>query len=102
MAKEYPAKTPVGVAMAVLIKEFGLKLNGRKGFYIEEVEKRSAAQMGGLLPGDVIIEINSTPINNYDDIEKTMKYNKVGDKISLKVNRNGKEMTIPIQLRKSF
>lgn len=85
-----------------LIKEFGLKLNGRKGFYIEEVEKRSAAQMGGLLPGDVIIEINSTPINNYDDIEKTMKYNKVGDKISLKVNRNGKEMTIPIQLRKSF
>ena len=69
---------------------------------IEEVEKRSAAQMGGLLPGDVIIEINSTPINNYDDIEKTMKYNKVGDKISLKVNRNGKEMTIPIQLRKSF
>jgi len=85
-----------------LIKEFGLKLNGKKGFYIEEVEKRSAAQMGGLLPGDVIIEINNSPINNYDDIEKTMKYNKVGDKISLKVNRNGKEMTIPIQLRKSF
>jgi serine protease Do len=37
-----------------LVKEFGLNLNGKKGFYIEEVERRSAAQMGGLLPGDVI------------------------------------------------
>jgi len=85
-----------------LVKEFGLNLNGKKGFYIEEVERRSAAQMGGLLPGDVITEINNIPISNYDDIEKTMKYNKVGDKVSIKVNRKGKEMIVPIQLRKSF
>ena len=58
--------------------------------------------MGGLLPGDVITEINNTPISNYDDIEKTMKYNKVGDKVNIKVNRKGKEMIVPIQLRKSF
>ena len=58
--------------------------------------------MGGLLPGDVITEINNTPISNYDDIEKTMKYNKVGDKVKIKVNRKGKEMIVPIQLRKSF
>ena len=85
-----------------LIEEFKLQLKGKKGFYIEEVEKRSAAQFGGLLPGDVIIEINNTVINNYDDIDKTMKYNKVGDKVNIKVNRNGKEMTIPIQLRKTI
>ena len=85
-----------------LVKEFGLNLNGKKGFYIEEVEKRSAAQMGGLLPSDVITEINNTPISNYDDIEKTMKYNKVGDKVNIKVNRSGKELIFPIQLRKSF
>jgi S1-C subfamily serine protease len=85
-----------------LAKEFKLKLNGFKGFYIEEVERKSAAQLGGILPGDVIVGINENVINNYNDIEKTMKYNKVGDKLSLKVNRNGKEMTIPIQLRKSL
>ncbi len=85
-----------------LIKEFGLELKGKKGFYVEEVEKRSAAQMGGLLPGDVIVEINNTPISNYNDIEKTMKYNKVGDKLDIRVNRNGKEIIVPIQLRKSF
>ncbi len=85
-----------------LVKEFGLQLKGKKGFYVEEVEKRSAAQMGGLLPGDVIVEINNTPISNYNDIEKTMKYNKVGDKLNIKVNRDGKEIIVPIQLRKSF
>lgn len=85
-----------------LVKEFGLSLKNKKGFYIEEVEKRSAAQMGGLLPGDVIVGINNLTVENYDDIEKHMRYNKVGDKVNIKVNRNGKEMTIPIQLRKSF
>ncbi len=85
-----------------LVKEFGLNLKNKNGFYIEEVEKRSAAQMGGLLPGDVIIGINNLTVENYDDIEKHMRYNKVGDKVNIKVNRNGKEMTIPIQLRKSF
>ncbi len=85
-----------------LVKEFKLDIKNKKGFYIEEVEKRSAAQMGGLLPGDIIIGINNMPVENYDDIEKHMKYNKVGDKVNIKVNRSGKEMTIPIQLRKSF
>jgi serine protease Do len=85
-----------------IVKEFDLKVKSNKGFYIEEVEKKSAAQLGGLLPGDVIIGINENPVSNYDDIEKTMKYNKVGDKVNIRVNRNGKEMTIPVQLRKSF
>lgn len=85
-----------------LINEYKLQLKGNKGFYIEEVEKRSAAQLGGLLPGDVIISINANPVENYDDIEKHMRYNKVGDKVNIKVNRGGKEMVIPIQLRKKF
>jgi len=85
-----------------IVKEFDLKVKSNKGFYIEEVEKKSAAQLGGLLPGDVIIGINENPVSNYDDIEKTMKYNKVGDKVNIRVNRNGKEMTIPVQLRKTF
>jgi serine protease Do len=85
-----------------LISEYNLKLKGNKGFYIEEVQKRSAAQLGGLLPGDVILAINANPVENYDDIEKHMKLNKVGDKVNIKVNRGGKEIVIPIQLRKKI
>ncbi len=85
-----------------LAKEFGLQLRTNKGFYIEEVERKSAAQMGGLLPGDVIIEINGNRIDNYDDIDKAMKLNKVGDKVNITVNRSGREVILPVQLRKSF
>ncbi|MBK9151931.1 MAG: trypsin-like peptidase domain-containing protein [Saprospiraceae bacterium] len=85
-----------------IIKEFKLKLNTPEGFYIEEVEKGSAAQLGGILPGDVIVAINDTSIKRYEDIEASLKYAKVGDKIKIKVNRNGKETTLPVQLKKSF
>lgn len=85
-----------------LIKEFGLQLRSNKGFYIEEVERKSAAQMGGILPGDVIVEINGNKIDNYDDIDKAMKLNKVGDKVNITVNRSGREIQLPVQLRKTF
>jgi serine protease Do len=99
-------RTNLGVAgydvNAELIDEYGLKLREKRGFYIEEVDKRSPAQMGGILPGDVIIEIDGKAVKNYEDIERAMKYNIVGDKLSVKVNRGGREMDIPIALRKSF
>lgn len=85
-----------------LVKEFKLKLTDNSGFYIEEVEKSSTAQLSGILPGDVIVAINNTPVKRYEDIESALRYAKVGDSIKLKLNRNGKEMTIPVQLRKTF
>lgn len=85
-----------------LVKEFDLKLKTPSGFYVHEVDKRSSAQLGGILPGDVIIEINKTKISSYEDIEKTLKLKKVGDKVEVKVNREGKEMMIPLLLKKSL
>jgi len=85
-----------------LVKEFDLKLKTPSGFYVHEVDKRSSAQLGGILPGDVIIEINKTKISSYEDIEKTLKLKKVGDKVEVKVNREGKEVMIPLLLKKSL
>jgi serine protease Do len=85
-----------------LINELGLKIKSAGGFYVQSIDRRSPAQFGGILPGDVVIMINDEQINNYDDIEKTMKFSKVGDKIRVKINRDGKEIVLPIQLQKSF
>jgi len=85
-----------------LVKEFNLKLKEPRGFYIEEVDKKSAAQLAGILPGDVIVEVNKIRISNYEDIEKTLKLKKVGDKIEVRLNRDGKEILLPLHLRKSF
>lgn len=85
-----------------LVKEFDLKMKQPSGFYVEEVDIRSAAQLGGVLPGDVIIGINEVSIHNYEDVEQALKYKKVGDKIEIRINRNGKEMSLPVKLMKAI
>jgi len=83
-----------------LVSELKLKLKSPVGFYVEEVVKSSAAQLGGILPGDVIIAIDNNNIVNYDDVDKALKFNKVGDKVKIKIVRDGRDMMIPVQLRK--
>ena len=78
--------------------EFGLNTNS--GFYIDSVARGSAAQFSGMLPGDVIIQIGDQVINQFEDIQEKMKYNKVGDEIKIKVLRNGSQKTIQVKLRK--
>ncbi|MEZ4909879.1 MAG: trypsin-like peptidase domain-containing protein [Saprospiraceae bacterium] len=85
-----------------LVKEFDLKIKHPSGFYVEEVEMRSAAQLGGVISGDVIIGINEVVIHNYEDVEQALKYKKVGDKIDIKINRKGKEIVLPVKLMKAI
>jgi Do/DeqQ family serine protease len=82
------------------VESLGLSTNS--GFYVEEVLKRSAAQFGGILPGDVVVGINTNDIKSYDQLVEVLKYAKVGDTLDVKINRNGKEMTLKIQLRKGI
>ena len=83
------------------IKE-DFNLSESNGFYVDDVYIGSAAQFGGLLPGDIIKKVNDEQINELDDIKRVMKFNKVGDVVKLDVIRNGAEKTIKIKLRKSL
>lgn len=73
-----------------------------KGFFVAKLEPGSAAQLSGLLPGDVIISANDKTINNYDDLVDVMQFSKVGDVINLKVKRKKKTKDISVKLRKGL
>lgn len=77
-------------------------LSESNGFYIEDVYRGSAAQFGGLLPGDIIKKVDDQPTNELEDIKRVMKFNKVGDVVKLDLIRNGAKKTIKIKLRKSM
>ena len=77
-------------------------LSESNGFYVEEVYRGSAAQFGGILPGDIIKKVNGEQTNELDDIKRVMKFNKVGDMVKIDVIRNGAQKTIKIKLRKSM
>ncbi len=83
-----------------LIKEHRLKTD--TGFYVARLEPGSAAQLAGVLPGDVIVEANGNSIGGYDDLVDVMEFAKVGDTINLKVNRKNKFMTIVVRLVKGI
>jgi len=83
-----------------LIDELDLKV--KTGFYVDEVELKSAAKYAGILPGDVIISVDGKKISKFADIAEVMKFSKKGDKLDIVVNRNGKEINIPTPLRKGL
>lgn len=68
------------------------------GIYISEVEDFSAAQKAGLKPGDVIIAVDGTPVTTKDELDEIKYSHSIGDTITLKINRDGKEMDISLTL----
>lgn len=83
-----------------IMNEYGLDTD--QGFYIAKVDRGSAAQFAGVLPGDVIVEINNKEVRDFDDLYSEMEFAKVGDTIKLKVLRGNKEKNISVKLRKGI
>lgn len=99
--------TSLGVVGYDVTKDLAIELDLKglsnyQGFYVAEVTHKSAAQLGGIIPGDVILGINDKIVKNYNDIVQILKYNKPGDKLKIKVNRDGKERLLEVFLRKAF
>ena len=77
-------------------------LSVTKGFYVAKLEPGSAAQLAGVLPGDVIIAANGQKIDNYEDLVEVMAFAKVGDTVELEVQRKNKVEEISVRLRKGI
>ena len=69
------------------------------GVYVRSVEDFSAAQKADLRPGDVIIEADGQKITTMDELNEIKNSHKIGDTMTLKVNRNGTEKTITLTLQ---
>ena len=79
-------------------------LNLTSGVLITEVEKNGDADKGGLKANDVIISVDDTNITSLAYFRYTLYNHKKGDKVKIKVNRNGdiKELTITLTTEKSI
>jgi len=66
----------------------------RKGAIVTSVEPGSAAQKAGLKPGDIVTEVNGRPIRNATDLRNAIGLLRVGDKVRLKVVRDGKTLQL--------
>ncbi|MBS1774644.1 MAG: RIP metalloprotease RseP [Bacteroidetes bacterium] len=74
-----------------ILKKKGI-IAPRMPFVIGEVEKKSAADKMGIMPGDSVIAVNNQPIQFFDEYEH-IKRNLGAQPITLTVVRKGKPVT---------
>lgn len=60
---------------------------------VVQVLRGSAAELAGLRHNDKIMKINDTPINQWSDLTQFVRSSKVGDKVRIDYERNGKPAT---------
>lgn len=82
---------------------------GIKGALIVKVEPDSPADKAGLrgvrrfqnnmVLGDVIVSIDGTSVTNYDDLYQELDEHKPGDKVTLKIIREGREFKVEVELQ---
>ena len=69
-----------------------------QGIYVRAVEDFSAAQKADIRNGDVIIEADGKKVLTMDELNEIKNTHNVGDTMSLKINREGKEITVDVVL----
>ena len=65
---------------------------------VKDVNDFSPAQKAGMKIYDVITEFNGKKIKTTDDLTKAKEECSVGDKVKVKVERDGKEVNLEITL----
>jgi serine protease Do len=79
-----------------LAKEF--KSPNRDGILVAEVVPGGGAEKAGMKSGDVIVELNSHPVDDIGGFRNTIASMTPGSKIELKIYRNGEPRTLSVTL----
>ncbi|HUZ11572.1 MAG TPA: trypsin-like peptidase domain-containing protein [Caulobacteraceae bacterium] len=70
---------------------------GRKGAQVTDLVPGGPAQRAGLLPGDVVVAVDGSPVKTNLEMTRDVAKAQAGDIIRLDVFRDGKERTIDIR-----
>jgi len=88
----------IGISMQEIASS---RMGDKPGVYIVQVYNGTGAEKAGLAIGDRIVSIDGKEIKNIGDIDVMIDGFKVGQTISMVVERNDKQLTIPITLTDS-
>lgn len=72
-----------------------------EGIYVSNVTQFSAAEKAGIKIGDVITSIDGTQVKTIDELNEVKNKHKIGDTVTLKVFRDGKNIDIQVKLGES-
>lgn len=79
-------RATIGIGLSTLDQDYGMY---KAGLYIAEVYAGGGAEEAGLQAYDRIISADGTEVNTYAELTKVLQNKKVGDTITLTIEREG-------------
>jgi serine protease Do len=73
-----------------------LSVPGKKGAVVADVTKDGPAEKAGIRSGDVIVSFNGKAVNDEHELPQIVAGTKPGQKVDVRVVREGKEISIPV------
>ena len=99
---EEDAIKDLNIRVSMITKDIRIRQNipdNIKGLLITKVEQNSDAERKGIRPGDIIQEVNQTPINSIEELKGIIKIIKGKKKgVLLLVNRQGNINFVALKL----
>jgi len=75
-----------------------LDMESPRGFIIGNVEQGGPADEAGLKSGDVVVELDETPVRDFYDFRIAIANSAPGTKVDLGIFRDGEEMSVTVEL----
>ncbi len=91
--------------MGVSIRELDSQLASEqgidviKGVYVAEVTEAGSAREAGIRSGDIIMNIESVPVNSTSELLELVGQHRPGDKVNVGVRRNNKDLSFNVTLK---
>jgi Do/DeqQ family serine protease len=90
----------IGVAIQDLTPELAqaMSTHQTEGAVIARVETGSPAEQAGLRTGDLVVAANGTAVHSGTQLRNTIGLARIGDQVTLTVDRRGAEISIPVRI----
>jgi len=75
-----------------------LKLTDTKGALIYQMLKSSSAYQAGILPGDVVVSFNGTPVEDPGHFSRLVSDSKIGNVVTIGIIRDGRRQDLKVTI----
>ncbi|MBP7273014.1 MAG: trypsin-like peptidase domain-containing protein [Saprospiraceae bacterium] len=76
-----------------------LNVNISQGIFVDDVVQGGSAQYAGVIPNDIITEVDGKHVKSVADLQVAVGSKKVGDVVTLTILRDGVAKQVPVKLK---